>query len=691
MPRQLFIAVHGVGDQKQFDTIQMAAMQVIRAASRQVGPRISLGTFGSSASQGAVPPTTDAVLWCQPPNESLGFAEVQWADLCRVVERAGYRLEEGVPWAQTLVDRAKQRKAEVARSQADPDFQLIRTVLGELGDGLELLGWLTALGPKLKLPTFDLSRLVNEYLGDVQFMTEFADVREAVLARFRTTMDHVTAGLKDDDEVFLITHSEGTVVSLMGLLIAMSGTARPPWLDRVRGWMTFGSPIDKHLVMWPELWTQFEAGPRQIPVRPIAWWNYSDCGDPIGFKLDTTRKWMREKHGDKSTPWARAFDFEDQPTPVVDGQYQEKLENIHEFTFTRYKWPGEAHLDYWNDNDLFDHFLGKVAGIGPGGAVPTRWFEKIWSYAVPYLLAFLVLVAALFFLNSGIWSAQGLQSSKQLKTFTFEVASLSFLLAGTTVLARMPRLAREKVLFAVYSLVVFSGFAALFWNLFPIETENYLHDRFRLPESIVVRTSFVVLALIVGLNAIFLRIYPWRILIKVSCIPLLAMLCLAGPAIAATKWLDIQFPVVDEWILQLPEWPLWIGLWITAICFTTTLLWTVRVYRKGNSAGLWPLIGPGFTAVVGIGSALAVIGMRGKSEGPVDVDSPALTLCDPCAPEPTLWPFFIGAVAFLFLWKLAAILFDLTFIWHRYIKLDVMPQWMRENLVKPPQVKVDSV
>ena len=79
--------------------------------------------------------------------------------------------------------------------------------------------------------------------------------------------------------------------------------------------------------------------------------------------------------------------------------------------------------------------------------------------------------------------------------------------------------------------------------------------------------------------------------------------------------------------------------------------------------------------MVGIGSALAVAGLArtqhvSNTQGGMEP-----------VQQPALWPLLLGAIAFLFLWKLAAILFDLTFIWHRYIRLNVMLRWFRKNLI----------
>jgi hypothetical protein len=47
-----------------------------------------------------------------------------------------------------------------------------------------------------------------------------------------------------------------------------------------------------------------------------------------------------------------------------------------------------------------------------------------------------------------------------------------------------------------------------------------------------------------------------------------------------------------------------------------------------------------------------------------------------------LWRVLVAILAFLYLWWLAALLFDLVFVWHRYIHHDVALKFLRDR-VKP--------
>jgi len=44
---------------------------------------------------------------------------------------------------------------------------------------------------------------------------------------------------------------------------------------------------------------------------------------------------------------------------------------------------------------------------------------------------------------------------------------------------------------------------------------------------------------------------------------------------------------------------------------------------------------------------------------------------------PSIWPVAVALTAFLSLWWLAALLFDLIFVWHRYIRHEAAPQHLR--------------
>ena len=56
--------------------------------------------------------------------------------------------------------------------------------------------------------------------------------------------------------------------------------------------------------------------------------------------------------------------------------------------------------------------------------------------------------------------------------------------------------------------------------------------------------------------------------------------------------------------------------------------------------------------------------------------------------HPPVWPVVVGAAVFLYLWWLAALIFDLAFVWQRYIRNSIVNERLKEwhNLTgKKPQ------
>jgi hypothetical protein len=49
----------------------------------------------------------------------------------------------------------------------------------------------------------------------------------------------------------------------------------------------------------------------------------------------------------------------------------------------------------------------------------------------------------------------------------------------------------------------------------------------------------------------------------------------------------------------------------------------------------------------------------------------------------SVWRVIVAGIAALYLWRLGALIFDLIFVWHRYIQQDAALQFLRENVKRP--------
>ena len=331
--KKIIVAVHGIGDQTRFATVQ----QVLAQFSRYFGgtAAVPLGNFQPSGNAVVFTPNS-------PPGLSgFGFAEVYWADIPREVVKKGYVLEDVQPWVKTIIGRVHQRPSTTL---TDADARMIEQVLGEMLQTIDVLERLFFLAGKMGVFSFDLKKVLVDFLDDVQIVAEFKEQGGQIGQIFAELMQAVDDQLQDAEEIYIVAHSEGTVVTLLGLLTALCAQDNP-WISKVRGLMTIGSPIDKHLILWPELFATFQKPCRQLDP-PIEWHNYYDYGDPVGFELETARQRFA------SGSWENVFHF-----PAT---------NDH--GFARYPLPGKAHNDYWQDAARVRPLHRQRRGQGSGGS-----------------------------------------------------------------------------------------------------------------------------------------------------------------------------------------------------------------------------------------------------------------------------------------------------------------------------------
>jgi len=579
---KVIVAIHGVGEELRGATIRQAANQ-FGALLCPGQPLEPLGLFNSGRHDPVLPIRLSRVADAQGPTAlaDLWFAEAFWADVPEDVVKQADTLEDTVGWATTVASRVQAAYA----TNVDPaapggprvNVKLAGGVIEEMAEGIAVLENLLAVTGKLGLFDFQLAPIVRDYVGDVQVVADFAQYRERIVAVFHRTMGDVVRHFADRGgaDIYIVAHSEGTVVSFLGLLQALwdEPVADPrvagerlstDWIESVRGYMTIGSPIDKHLILWPEMWGRLApllAPPAAAPAAPIAWrampariqWrNYYDYGDPIGFRLDTAAQVLRESG-------CRAFAFESK-------------EGVDDIGFGRYWLPGAAHIDYWTDPAVWRHFIGDVLGVGAKAPAPASRLRGVACVAVPYLAVIALHVVAVYLIFRAVLDY--VVPGQLTPSIGWGTTALSSLLVGTTVAARMPRLVniRQGVWLPV-AVLVFALGAWIYWMALPQPVQVFL------------------------------------------C-PLSATQCPAAAGRLA--------PVACSLVLAAVGWL------------------TPRRPRIGRYA----LVGCGALATA------VLIGVR-------------LFETDTTAPA---WPLLLGAAAFVYLWWLAIVVFDLAFVWHRYIR-----------------------
>lgn len=800
--RDIIIAVHGIGEQSRFATVRSVANRLAqtRELCGQDGPPPlapqPLGYFHPEV-RGA----TEVLRLDRFPRDpkhplaGVGFTEVFWADIPREVDRDGATLEETKAWGRTIIARARAvylsatpgRPTETDRLR-EPDFSLAGEVLDEIVETVEVLENLTFLASKAGVFQLDLNRILNEYLGDVQIVTEFTQSRRDIVGRFQQVMSRVHADYPEA-RLHIVAHSEGTVVSFLGLLHAMSGErvvpsegergallektgALPGWLQRVRGYMTLGSPIDKHLLLWPHLFDTFDLSKAQQELGNghIQWRNYYDYGDPVGFRLNTARLWLQQKG-------CAVFEFD---------------KDQHDIGFARYMLPGKAHNDYWGDKAVFEHFVSDViarrdeparavesksandraSDLNPDGCKRprTRWWTYIISPSVPYVLSAVLLIASVFLFYRAMvnftqppldpvqnfvrYMSVGVPppESTSITQLFLNALGVAALIGGTTLLSRWPRLTREKAWWLAGGAAFAVGCAA--YAAIPKESRDAIGIIFlRWPDA----GSWLTL----GIPLSLALVAPWLPFTKGAR----AALVLAGFAtlgILAWVWkhpegsLASAFgnrPAVETFVtlglvagaFTLPWcgfrcrddgtrmfrwWPALVGValfvagtifhqvsgtgdridalfdrWrepatygtvcaalVAALIGMTSIMPPVtrhhaemrgrrsRWFRKG----MRPLIACGAVAV----AALVLYQAPAENRQPPLTDAQynemlrkflaempvegarqkAEQVRDLITVVPPAWPVILAGLAFLYLWWLAALIFDLGFVWQRYVR-----------------------
>lgn len=611
---QVIVAIHGIGSQLRSDTIRSVASQ-FGASAQPPLPVMPLGYF-NLGKVGEVR-VSRLLADASHPLSRIGFAEIYWADIPGQVVKANDTLEETKAWGRTVVSRARScyMKEVPGGKLTQEDFELGVGVVEEIVETVAVLENLFFLADKAGLFKFELAPLLRDFVGDVQLVTDFPYYRSKIVFRFHDALTRIVETFKSlypgaAPKIHIVAHSEGTVISLLGLLEALSGIVidnpddpkaaklDTSWIRCVHGYMTIGSPIDKHLVLWPSLWegrlnlaSQVRSNgevlfgdpthPRLTLPQQIKWRNYYDFGDPIGFQLNTARDVLNNAR-------CKAFSF----APKDD------------FGFSRYWLPGKAHTDYWNDAEVFGHFIADVVmpQEGKPATAPTSSAvrDKV-SLAIPYVATYALHYLAAFVLFKAVTAGfDDAPSASLFERLTLHIVLLGGLLMSITFAARLPRLVKAD---------------GIRWHL----------------------AALAGFAIAAAPCAWFL---PYDI-----------ALYLASPMVALFSSLDNSSPTVGRIVLVI----------LAALIATSG--WVVP--RKPK-VGRYALMACGCLI-------LATIVVVQIGEGVTKAS----------------WPTVVGGAMFLYLWWLGILVFDLTFIWHRYIRrsvaVETLLQWRHHKDAQPHQ------
>ncbi|MDQ6656570.1 MAG: hypothetical protein M3Y80_12260 [Verrucomicrobiota bacterium] len=690
----ILIAIHGIGKQSRNTTIRDVATRLAHSSAAVLGegelPPVApqpLGWFHSDVRGAVKVAPLDRFATESHPLARTGFTEVFWADIPQQVVQEGRTMEEAKAWARTVIARARAvykraqtrdatagglpAKALHLREYVDPDFSLAAEVMEEMIDTVHVLENLTFLAEKAGIMHFDLDEVLDEYLGDVQVVTEFTLFRRDIIGRFHSAMEQIHRKYPAAN-LHIIAHSEGTVVSFLGLLHALTGErvvpaeqgegARidsvpgggvPEWLTKVNGYLTLGSPIDKHLLLWPSLFENFDftAACKVFGEgRKIKWRNYYDYGDPVGFELDTAREFLSQH--EECTP----FEFDQQ----------------HDIGFARYMLPGKAHTDYWDDPAVFEHYISDVIKGEGEGAVKPRTIHRVYllSPAIPYILSagllfigtLLLYRAATAYLHPNLdplqryirFNVLGLSEDHSAANATILRNSLAIagFIAGVTLFARLPRLTAGLRWFC-FGFVAFAVGCVCYFGVESGSRQDIGRVFRHFGDRADTWGIFVL-----GLAVVFVALWGTKKPSHEFGRPG------AGDVARKKRWFFKGMrPLLSAGALA-------VTLLIVGQTFQRAALepqereklqpHTVQLLNKAhlNREEVHKLI------------------YNGEALNPDEKRVQDLTTM--VTPHAPLWPLLFAAAVFLYLWWLAALVFDLAFVWHRYIRHGVGERRLRQ-------------
>lgn len=604
-PMRIIVAVHGIGDQLRCATVQSLSKRMGLHCEPHL-PLLPLGHFNTGAA-----PTIAQLLprqdWDQSdPRSTMYFGEAYWANIPRGVVKEAETLEEAKAWATTVVSRARSLYGRVhgqhVTVQVNDEFRRAAGVVQEFVEGVGVLERLLSVLDKAGVFKYDLGNVLRQYVGDVQLVADFEAYRNQIVKAFQDTLaaldqcawkaaieqaaghgwcDERRDRWFDQRRIYIVAHSEGTVVALLGLLWALAGkpigatgagdkSQVPNWAARVRGFMTFGSPIDKHLALWTRMWKGLRDIPPQGPH--IQWRNYYDLGDPIGFELDTAREWMKANE-------ITCFQF--------DGSKDD-------IGFARYLLPGKAHGDYWNDEAVFGHFFEEVVLSNNGAKPPASkgWVEPI-APLLPYALSFAIQTLGVYLLCKAVldWLHP---KAVDMAVLVFNVAAWSVLLCTVTFAARLPRLVsgHERLWRSWHATAAMVAGAVVSLLLGAVSGPVPACEPTCLPLAGVSHEGGWYLTgpdwprFVVALLGALVTVLAW--LARVSARQGRTLLLGAGLGIVGlvVAWLLYQAPCRPE---TPPLWPVVLGMaaffyawWLGIVTFDLAFLW--QTYVRGSTA-----------------------------------------------------------------------------------------------------------
>ncbi len=409
------IVVHGIGDHAPNETALTFMNEFIRNLPRSRGYAVTphnliadvVSTPGGPGAAAAIQP--DSIVF-KPSyiifedrrralTHLISFSEVRWKPITEAYLKANAGPPIPIPtWARSVGTRVL-------------SHGYYERLWSEAVDNLATLLDRIRTAAAVYRKSAKLDKILNDFLGDVQMYTESEPLRDQIDDKFMNVLGEVSgftqAALNQyaaenrlaappdvHPRIFVIAHSEGTVVSFHSLVRAAAANPRPDWLSRIHGLVTMGTPIDKHYTIWKTAFRKHILKGVQPDLAQIPWWNFWDFSDPVGYGL--------------SCIFTR-----DDANLATDAELLCRIQKDE--GYSRYPIPLKAHLDYWTDPDIHRIIIRDMMELAPDlspAGLRSKW-SRILPYAddIAYILGRALNIAALFLAVDLLLNAKPLQTA----------------------------------------------------------------------------------------------------------------------------------------------------------------------------------------------------------------------------------------------------------------------------------------